>query len=103
MARHRDIESSIDDLDERVRQYAGAAGDTARGWLVRGRRATGRFNGRGYSRQLARAAEDLADEANYQYRRLRRHVNRHPVATVAVVVAGVVGALLLLRQLGRND
>lgn len=102
MAKHRDIESPIDDLGERVRQYAGNAGDTTRAWLARGRRAAGRLNGRGYSRQLTRAAEDFADEANYQYRRLRRQVNRHPVATAAIV-AGTVGAFLLLRHLFRSD
>jgi hypothetical protein len=47
-------------------------------------------------------AEDLADEASYQYRRMRRHASRHPVATVAVV-AGTVGAFLLLRRLLRSD
>ena len=47
-------------------------------------------------------AEDLADEASYQYRRARRHASRHPVATVAVV-AGTIGAFFLLRKLLRSD
>ena len=55
-------------------------------------------------RQIGRAAEDFADEANYQYRRLRRQVNRHPAATVAIV-AGTIGAFLLLRRAfgGRDE
>jgi hypothetical protein len=102
MSRHRDLESRIDDLGDRVRRYAGDAGDTAQGWIARGRQAAARFNGRDYSRRLSRAAEDFADEANYQYRRLRRQVNRHPVATAAIV-AGTVGAFLLLRRVFRSD
>ena len=54
------------------------------------------------TRRVAQAAEDFADEANYQYRRLRRHVNRHPVATAAIV-AGTIGAFLLLRRAFRGD
>jgi hypothetical protein len=50
---------------------------------------------------MTRAAEDFADEANYQYRRLRRQVNRHPAATAAIV-AGTVGAFLLLRRVFRS-
>jgi hypothetical protein len=102
MTRNRNIERSFDDLGDRVRQYADGATDTAQGWLARGRRvAAERLNGRGYRRQLSHAAEDFADEANYQYRRLRRQVNRHPAATVAIV-AGTVGAFLLLRHIFRN-
>ena len=46
--------------------------------------------------------EDFADEANYHYRRLRRQVNRHPGATVAIV-AGTIGAFILLRRAFRSD
>jgi hypothetical protein len=102
MSRHRDLESRVDDLGERARRYAGDAGDAAQGLVARGRRAAARFNGRDYSRRLSRAAEDFADEANYQYRRLRRQVNRHPAATVAIV-AGTVGMFLLLRRVFRSD
>lgn len=103
MTRNRNIERSFDDLGERVRQYADGATDTAQGWLARGRRAAAeRLNGRGYRRQISHATEDLADEANYQYRRLRRHVNRHPVTTVAIV-AGTIGAFLLLRRAFRSN
>jgi hypothetical protein len=51
---------------------------------------------------LTNAAEDFADEANYHYRRLRRQVNRHPGATVAIV-AGTIGAFILLRRAFRSD
>ncbi|MCX7512762.1 hypothetical protein [Frateuria sp. STR12] len=108
MNRHRDIEQRFDGASERVRdrvrQYANGTADTANDLIERGRRITGRLGRRtsGYGRQLSHAAEDLADEASYQYRRVRRHASRHPVATVAVV-AGTVGAFLLLRKLLRSD
>lgn len=102
MSTRRDIEESLDDLGDRARRYAGDAGDTARGWIARGRNAAARFDGDGYRRRLARAAEDLVDETNYRYRRLRRQVDRHPVATVAIV-AGTIGAFLLLRRVLRDN
>jgi hypothetical protein len=106
-SRNRDIERSIQDasdrVGDRVRQYANGAAGTAHDLIERGRRAGSRFGKRGdsYRKQLTHAAEDLADEANYQYRRLRRQVNRHPAATVAIV-AGTVGAFLLLRRVFRS-
>ena len=102
MSTRRDIEQGMDELGDRIRRYAGDAGDAARGWVVRGRSAAARFDGDGYRRRLARAAEDLADETSYRYRRLKRQVNRHPVATVAIV-AGTIGAFLLLRRAFRRD
>lgn len=102
MSTRRDIEQRLDDLGDRARRYADDAGENARGWIARGRRSMARFDGDGYRRRLTRAAEDFADETNYQYRRLRRQVNRHPVATVAVV-AGTIGAWLLLRRAFRSD
>ncbi|KZC43971.1 UNVERIFIED_ORG: hypothetical protein RHOFW104R5_07075, partial [Rhodanobacter sp. FW104-R5] len=70
----------------------------------RGRELGSRWNQRGdsYGRRLSHAAEDLADEANYHYRRLRRQASRHPLATAAIV-AGTLGAFLLLRRAFRND
>ncbi len=107
--RNRDIESRIRDTaeraGERARHYADDAAGSAQGLLERGRRRINeRFGKRGqsYGRQLSHAAEDLADEANYHYRRLRRQVNRHPAATVAIV-AGTLGAFLLLRRVFRSD
>jgi hypothetical protein len=107
MSRNRDIERSIDGIRERaaehVRHYADEAADRAGGLVERGRRAGKRLAGRrrDYGQQLVHYAEDMADEASYQYRRLKRHVRRHPTASVAIV-AGTVGAFLLLRHLFRD-
>jgi len=99
MSRTRDIERHLGDAGDRLRQYANGVAGTAQDLVERGRRATGRLgrHGHDYGRQITRAAEDFADEANYQYRRLRRQVKRHPAATVAIL-AGTVGAFLLLRK-----
>jgi hypothetical protein len=102
MSRQADIERRLDDLSTRVRHYSDGATETAEGLLTRGRRAVGRFNRRDAGKRITQAAEDFADEANYQYRRLRRQVNRHPAATVAIV-AGTIGAFLLLRRVFRSD
>ncbi|SEI62740.1 hypothetical protein [Frateuria terrea] len=108
MNRTRDIEQRFDGASERVRdrvrQYANDTADTANSLMESGRRMTMRLGrrGSGYGKQLSHMAEDLADEASYQYRRARRHASRHPVATVAVV-AGTIGAFMLLRRLLRSD
>src|SRR3546814_7349483 len=77
---------------ERAREYADGAGSAVRGLFRHGQRIRDRFSDRGndYRRQLTRVAGDFADEANYRYRRARRQVKRHPVATVAIV-AGTIG------------
>jgi hypothetical protein len=106
--RHRDIERQIRDAGEqageRVRHYTDAAAGSAQSLFDRGRSLGERFGRRGshYSRRLTNAAEDFADEANYHYRRLRRQVSRHPAATVAIV-AGTIGAFLLLRRAFRSN
>lgn len=103
MSRQADIERRLDHLGHRVRDYADGAADTADDWLSRGRRAVSRLQRTDARKRMARRAEDFADEANYQYRRLRRQVGRHPVATAAIV-AGTVGALFLLyRTLRRGE
>ena len=102
MSRQADIERRLDDLSSRVRHYTDGVSDTTEGLLTRGRRVVGRLNRRDTSKRIAQAAEDFADEANYQYRRLRRQVSRHPVATAAIV-AGTLGAFLLLRRAFRSD
>ena len=106
--RNRDIERQIRDVGERageqVREYADGAAGQARSLLDRGRRFGARFNkgGDNYGRQISRAAEDFADEANYHYRRLRRQASRHPGTTAAIVV-GTIGAFLLLRRAFRSN
>jgi hypothetical protein len=102
MSRQADIERRLDNLSTRVREYSDGAADTAGGLWSRGRRAVSRLNKRDAGKRITQAAEDFADEANYQYRRLRRQVNRHPAATVAIV-AGTIGAFLLLRRVFRSD
>jgi hypothetical protein len=104
MSRHHDLENTVNGVRERVRHYAGEAAGRADELVERGREAGRRFgrNRTTYARRIGHAAEDFADEANYQYRRLRRHVTRHPVATTAII-AGTVGAFFLLRHLFRGD
>jgi hypothetical protein len=106
--RHRDIERQIreagEQAGERARHYADGAASRAQSLFDRGRHISERFGKRGndYGQRLTNAAEDFADEANYHYRRLRRQVSRHPTATVAIV-AGTIGAFLLLRRVFRSD
>lgn len=106
--RHHDIESRLRDAGERAGQqaqrYADGAAEHAHTLLERSRELGSRWSRHrdSYGRQLSHAAEDFADEANYQYRRLRRQASRHPVATAAIV-AGTVGAFLLLRRAFRRD
>jgi hypothetical protein len=106
--RNRDIERQIRDageqVSERAREYADGAASRAQNLFERGRRISGRFGKQSndYGQRLTNAAEDFADEANYHYRRLRRQVSRHPTATVAIV-AGTIGAFLLLRRVFRSD
>lgn len=106
--RQRDIENQIQDTAERAaeraRYYADQASNGARTLAERGHALGARLgrHGNRYGRQLANKAEDFADEANYHYRRMRRQVSRHPVATVAII-AGTIGALLLLSRAFRRD
>lgn len=104
------------EIQQHVREAATHAGDLANDYVDSGRRGAQNLfergrrrlhegfgkRGRDYGRQFSHAAEDFADEANYQYRRMRRQVNRHPAATVAIV-AGTIGAFLLLRQVFRSN
>jgi hypothetical protein len=107
MARSHDLENSVNGIrervSERVRHYADGVSDRADDLIERGREARRQFghHRHTYARRIGHAAEDFADEANYQYRRLRRQVSRHPVATTAIV-AGTLGAFLLLRHLFRD-
>lgn len=103
MSRHADIEHRREQLSHCVHECANGAAETADDWLSRGRRAMHKLSSSHARKRMARRAEDFADEANYQYRRLRRHAGRHPLATAAIV-AGTVGTLFLLyRVLSRNE
>lgn len=105
MNKQRELERQLNGVGERVRErarhYADETASGASELIERGRRATRRLGRVDYRKQLSHAAEDMADEAQYQYRRARRQIRRHPVATTAIV-AGTVGAFLLLRQLFRD-
>ncbi|MDE3072697.1 MAG: hypothetical protein KGJ63_08155 [Pseudomonadota bacterium] len=106
--RNRDTEQLTHDARERAgeqaRKYANGAAERAQHLYERGKRVGASLGrrGSGYGRRLASAAEDLADAANYRYRRLRRQASRHPAATLAII-AGTIGAFLLLRQVFRSD
>lgn len=108
MNRSRELENRYNGASERVRDhvrhYADKTANGAGELIERGRRISRRFGYRsaGYGKQLSHMAEDLADEANYQYRRVRRHAGRHPIAATAIV-AGTIGAFFLLRRLLRSD
>jgi len=104
VVKQRDIEQGMDELGSRLRRHADDAGEMAHEWIDRGRHAAGKLGRKApeYRRRLTRFAEDMSDEASWQYRRARRHVSRHPVATAAIV-AGTVGAFLLLRRMFRSN
>ncbi len=100
--RNRDLPQQISDVGTRVHDGVNAAADGAQSLLQRGRTWGARWRQRDYRRQLSHAAEDLADQASYRYRRARRQVERHPLAT-ATLVAGTLAAFLLLRRALRSD
>lgn len=101
-----DLPQQLADVGARVRERTHAAADSAtdgaQGLLQRSRALGARWREGDYRRQLSHAAEDLADQANYRYRRARRQIERHPLAT-ATVVAGTLAAFLLLRRALRSD
>jgi ElaB/YqjD/DUF883 family membrane-anchored ribosome-binding protein len=109
MSKYRDLESAVNGVSGRVRGYASDAADQASDLADRGRDSASSLAERGrklglkwskrarQSRPVAYIAEDFADEANYQYRRLRRQVKRHP-ATAVGIAAVAVGTFLLLRH-----
>jgi ElaB/YqjD/DUF883 family membrane-anchored ribosome-binding protein len=95
----RQVESAVNGVAGRARQYANEAGGTASDLLDRSRRISEKFGKRADSRtQRAQyLAEDFADEATYQYRRLRKQVRRHPATTIGIVAAAI-GTFLLIRH-----
>lgn len=107
MSKQREIEQSVQDISQSVgdkaRHYASDAVDATHELIKRGRDKTRQLRDRrhDYATRAAHYLEDAADEANYQFRRAKRHVKRHPVSTAAIV-AGTIGALLALRHLTRS-
>lgn len=103
----RQVESTVNDVSGRVRHYAdehyadeahGAGSDL----LDRTRRITNKFASKSTSRRARYMAEDLADEASYQYRRLRKQVRRNPGVTIGIAAAAI-GTFLLIRHALRSD
>ncbi|HEY4143701.1 hypothetical protein [Pinirhizobacter sp.] len=113
MSKYRDLESAVNGVSGRVRGYVGEAADRASDLADRGRDTASDLAERSrklglkwskrarQTRPIAYLAEDFADEANYQYRRLRRQVKRHP-ATAVGIAAVAVGTFLLLRHIWNN-
>lgn len=98
MTKYRELESAVNGVSGRVRHYADEAADTAGDLAERGRKLGQKWTKRArQSRPVSYIAEDFADEANYQYRRLRRQVKRHPAATVGIA-AVAIGTFLLIRH-----
>jgi ElaB/YqjD/DUF883 family membrane-anchored ribosome-binding protein len=95
----RQVESAVNGVSGRVRRYADEAGGTANELLQRSRRISEKFSKRADSRAIKaqHLAEDLADEASYQFRRLRKRVRRNPATTIGIAAAAI-GTFLLIRH-----
>jgi ElaB/YqjD/DUF883 family membrane-anchored ribosome-binding protein len=99
----RQVESAVNGVSGRVRHYGDEAYDQGRDLLDRTRRVTSKFAKRNASGQKVRyMAEDFADEATYQYRRLRKQVRRNPGLTIGIAAAAI-GTFLLIRHALRDD
>ncbi|GAA0915126.1 hypothetical protein KR767_09185 [Luteibacter anthropi] len=100
----RQVESAVNGVSGRVRHYADEAADTGHDLLDRTRRVTSKFARRnnGNAQRLRYMAEDFADEATYQYRRLRKQVRRNPGLTLGIAAAAI-GSFLLIRHVLRDD
>ncbi|WP_426286492.1 hypothetical protein [Luteibacter sp. E-22] len=100
----RQVESAVNGVSGRVRHYADEASGVGNDLLDRGRRVTNKFAKRnGMSGQRIRyLAEDVADEATYQYRKLRKQVRRNPGLTIGIAAAAI-GTFLLIRHVLRDD
>ncbi|WP_448102766.1 hypothetical protein [Luteibacter jiangsuensis] len=106
MSRNRDfarqMESAVNGVSGRVRHYADEAAGAGSDLLDRSRRITGKLTRRANDQRIRYMAEDLADEATYQYRKLRRRVQRHPGVTIGIAAAAI-GTFLLIRHALRDD
>lgn len=90
--------NALDHAGRHLHGYADEATDGAGRLLKHGRRRA-----RHGARQMAELAEDLGDQARYQARRLQRQVQRHPLASVGIVVAVVgIGVLVLATSRARR-
>ncbi|MGF6710636.1 hypothetical protein QFZ41_001600 [Luteibacter sp. W1I16] len=100
----RQVESAVNGVSGRVRHYADEASGVGSDLLDRSRRVTNKFAKRnGMSSQRIRyLAEDVADEATYQYRKLRKQVRRNPGLTIGIAAAAI-GTFLLIRHVLRDD
>jgi hypothetical protein len=101
----RQVESAVNGVSGRVRHYADEAAGTGNDLLDRTRRITNKFAKRnsGNSQRVRYMAEDLADEATYQYRRLRKQVRRNPGVTIGIAAAAIGTFLLIRHALRDND
>lgn len=98
----RQVESAVNGASGRVRHYADEAADVGNDLLDRTRRVTSKLNSYNNRRRMRYMAEDLADEATYQARRLRRQVRRNPGVTIGIAAAAI-GTFLLIRHALRDD
>ncbi|HEY4293806.1 hypothetical protein [Luteibacter sp.] len=98
----RQVESAVNGVSGRVRHYADEAASTGTDMLDRSRRITGKFARTANDQRIRYLAEDLADEATYQYRKMRRRVQRHPAVTIGIAAAAI-GTFLLIRHALRDD
>jgi ElaB/YqjD/DUF883 family membrane-anchored ribosome-binding protein len=95
----RDVENALNGASRRVGRYAGEAAGAANNLVEQGRRLGETFGKRanGRTRRARYLAEDIADEANYQYRRMRRQVIRNPMTSIGIAAAAI-GTFLLIRH-----
>ena len=98
----RQVESAVNGVSGRVRHYADEAASAGTDMLDRSRRITGKFVRNANDQRIRYLAEDLADEATYQYRKMRRRVQRHPAVTIGIAAAAL-GTFLLIRHALRDD
>ena len=98
----RQVESAVNGVSGRVRHYADEATGVGQDLLDRSRRVTGKLARKGKGQRARYLAEDFADEATYQYRKLRKQVRRNPGVTIGIAAAAI-GTFLLIRHALRDD
>ncbi|SEN41230.1 hypothetical protein SAMN02800694_3410 [Luteibacter sp. UNCMF331Sha3.1] len=98
----RQVESAVNGVSGRVRHYADEATGVGQDLLDRSRRVTGKLARKGNGQRARYLAEDFADEATYQYRKLRKQVRRNPGVTIGIAAAAI-GTFLLIRHALRDD